>query len=71
MQSRIADTRALKDNAKLAWKQEEQENNPLPMKLEPALRTAAVYGHRSIARSPLPSSSLASKQENSPWIKHN
>jgi len=34
MHSRIAHSRSLKDNARLVWKQEEQENDPLPMKLE-------------------------------------
>jgi hypothetical protein len=57
MRSRIAHARALKDNAGLVWNQEEQENNPQPMTLEQLLRTAAVNEHRSIARSPLPSSS--------------
>ncbi len=49
LHSRIAHTRSLKDNARLAWKYKEQQNKSLPMKLEQLLRVAAVNEHRSIA----------------------
>jgi len=44
MHSRIAHTRTLKDNARLAWKKK-TKNNPLPMKLEQRRRTAAAKKH--------------------------
>jgi hypothetical protein len=48
MHSRIAHTRLLKDNARIVWKQVEQENNPLPMKLEQLPRTIAISEYHSI-----------------------
>ena len=40
--NRIAHTRALKDNGRVVWQQEEQENDSRLMKLEQILRTIAV-----------------------------
>jgi hypothetical protein len=49
MHSRIAHTRALKDNARLVSKQEEKDNHHMPMKFDNLLRTAAVNEHHSVA----------------------